>query len=190
MATSFGSAGRIRAAGVTGSWTVSGPTSAFVVARADAMSSSNGGSIETLCICTVESRNRHAVENFVRRAQVSALETGAPLGMLLIDIDNFKQFNDTFGHQTGDHVLRLIALVLKETVRDGDLAARYGGEELVLLMPDTYAEQAQHVVSGICRAIEQLTIAHSASSVAGVILPSACHRASRVCPATGRNEAT
>jgi diguanylate cyclase len=73
------------------------------------------------------------------------METGAPLTMLMIDIDNFKTFNDTFGHQIGDHVLRLIALVLKETVRDGDLAARYGGEELIAILPGADIELSRKI---------------------------------------------
>jgi diguanylate cyclase len=55
--------------------------------------------------------------------------------MLMIDIDHFKKFNDTYGHQVGDQVLRLVAKVLLENVGDSDLAARYGGEELIAVLP-------------------------------------------------------
>jgi diguanylate cyclase len=55
--------------------------------------------------------------------------------MLMIDIDHFKKFNDTYGHQVGDQVLRLVAKVLQDHVRVDDLAARYGGEELVAVFP-------------------------------------------------------
>jgi len=79
--------------------------------------------------------NRRALDDFVRAAQTASMETGAPLSILLVDIDRFKQFNDKFGHQFGDQVLRLISHVLKETMRKEDLAVRYGGEELLGVLP-------------------------------------------------------
>ncbi len=79
--------------------------------------------------------NRRALEDFMRAAQISAMETAAPLSILLVDIDHFKQFNDQFGHQFGDQVLRLISHVLKDSLRKDDLAVRYGGEELLGVLP-------------------------------------------------------
>lgn len=79
--------------------------------------------------------NRRALEEFFRAAQTSAMERGEPLSALLIDIDHFKQFNDSFGHGVGDQVLRLVAQALRERVREIDLPARYGGEELIAVLP-------------------------------------------------------
>lgn len=79
--------------------------------------------------------NRRALEEFFRAAQAEAMERGQPLSVLLIDIDHFKKFNDTFGHGVGDQVLRLVASALRERVRDSDLPARYGGEELIAVLP-------------------------------------------------------
>ena len=79
--------------------------------------------------------NRRALEEFFRAAQTSAMEKGEPLSALLIDIDHFKQFNDSFGHGVGDQVLRLVAQALRERVREIDLPARYGGEELIAVLP-------------------------------------------------------
>ncbi len=93
--------------------------------------------------------NRRSLEGFLRSAQMSAMETGTPLSILMIDIDHFKKFNDTFGHQVGDQVLRLVGRVLQENVRECDLAARYGGEELMAILPgaplDACAEAAERV---------------------------------------------
>ena len=79
--------------------------------------------------------NRRSLEAFLRSAQIAAMETGEPLSILMIDIDHFKKFNDSYGHQVGDQVLRLVARVLQDSVRESDLAARYGGEELMAVLP-------------------------------------------------------
>lgn len=79
--------------------------------------------------------NRHSMDEFLRQAQITAMERDEPLSVLLIDIDHFKKFNDDYGHQVGDQVLRLVAKVLQEGVREVDLAARYGGEELIAVLP-------------------------------------------------------
>lgn len=79
--------------------------------------------------------NRRALEEFFRTAQAEAMEQGAPLSAFLIDIDHFKQFNDRFGHGVGDQVLRLVAKALRDRVREDDLPARYGGEELIAVLP-------------------------------------------------------
>jgi diguanylate cyclase len=71
-----------------------------------------------------------------RRAFTDALlRLEEPYAIAVVDIDHFKKFNDTYGHQVGDQVLRLVAKVLQDHVRDDDLAARYGGEELVAVFP-------------------------------------------------------
>jgi len=72
-----------------------------------------------------------------------------PLAMLMFDLDNFKQRNDTFGHDDGDEVLRQFARVLHGTVRESDLAARYGGEEFAILMPETDEEKALNLAHRI-----------------------------------------
>jgi diguanylate cyclase (GGDEF)-like protein/PAS domain S-box-containing protein len=70
-------------------------------------------------------------------------QRGRRFSFLLGDIDNFKVFNDTFGHQAGDKVLRMVAQAMKQAVRKVDFVARYGGEEFVLLLPDTDKEGAE-----------------------------------------------
>jgi len=93
--------------------------------------------------------NRRSLEAFLRSAQIAAMETGNPLSVFMIDIDHFKKFNDNFGHQVGDQVLRLVAKVLQENVRECDLAARYGGEELMAVLPDADLDTCASVAERI-----------------------------------------
>jgi diguanylate cyclase len=88
-------------------------------------------------------------------ATLTCVADQAPLSILLMDIDHFKQFNDTHGHQIGDDVLRLIARALKETVKGQDLAARYGGEEFSVLLPNTGLDGARAVAENIRSVIGQ-----------------------------------
>jgi diguanylate cyclase len=97
--------------------------------------------------------NRHALDDFLRAAQMRVMENGRPLSILLIDIDHFKDFNDKFGHQFGDQVLRLIAKLLKDGLRSDDLAARFGGEELVGVLPGADVNVARSVAERIRNAI-------------------------------------
>jgi diguanylate cyclase len=80
--------------------------------------------------------NRRGLDEKLHTAQIKTMERGDPLSVLLIDIDHFKRFNDTYGHQVGDQVLRLTAGMFKQQLRDGDFAARYGGEELMGVLED------------------------------------------------------
>ena len=73
----------------------------------------------------------------------------------MIDIDHFKKFNDTYGHQVGDQVLRLVAKVLQENVRECDFAARYGGEELIAVLRDTDLAACTEVAERIRRRISE-----------------------------------
>ncbi|ACI94473.1 putative diguanylate cyclase [Afipia carboxidovorans OM5] len=99
--------------------------------------------------------NRRALEEFFRAAQMRAMEVEDPLSLLMLDIDHFKKFNDTYGHNVGDQVIRLIASVLRERVRENDLPARYGGEELIAVLPGAdlatcraVAERIRETVAG------------------------------------------
>jgi diguanylate cyclase len=107
--------------------------------------------------------NRRALEEFVRSAQIAAMETGEPLSILMIDIDHFKKFNDSFGHQVGDQVLRVVAKVLQESVREGDLATRYGGEELMAVLPGTPLDICADVAERIRRRISEARLTRRAT---------------------------
>ena len=98
--------------------------------------------------------NRKAFDDGLLRAIAHAAESGRPLSLMLIDIDHFKRFNDTWGHQTGDQVLRLVAMTVKSNIKGKDIAARYGGEEFGAILPDTDLEGAIHVAENIRRAVQ------------------------------------
>jgi len=114
--------------------------------------------------------NRRSMDEFFRSAQITAMEKGESLSIFMIDIDHFKKFNDTYGHQVGDQVLRLVAKVLQDNVREGDLAARYGGEELIAVLPgadlDVCAGVAERIRSRISEA--RLTRRSSGKEIASV----------------------
>ena len=101
--------------------------------------------------------NRRCFDQTLQQEWERSQRTGEPLSLVFADIDHFKRFNDTHGHGAGDQILREVArLLLQVARRPSDLAARYGGEELVLLMPDTSVEGAATVGEGLRAAVEQL----------------------------------
>jgi diguanylate cyclase (GGDEF)-like protein len=91
-----------------------------------------------------------------------------PLSCIIMDIDNFKQVNDTHGHLAGDQVLADIAGILKKNCRQSDLAGRYGGEELILLLPETEAAGAMIIAERIREMIEQHRTVDEKGAVIGV----------------------
>ena len=93
----------------------------------------------------------------INKLDQSALEK-LPLGILMLDIDHFKRFNDTYGHACGDLVLKEVAAIIKNSVRSEDLAARYGGEEFVVMLYDTNEKTAVQVAERIRKNIETLVI--------------------------------
>jgi diguanylate cyclase (GGDEF)-like protein len=118
--------------------------------------------------------NRRRFDEVYELEWQRARRSSKPLSVAWIDIDCFKQYNDHYGHPAGDRALRAIARATGACMRrPGDLAARYGGEELVLLMPDTTALDACTLVRSICAAIAALDIAHVQSRVAPILTVSA-----------------
>lgn len=98
--------------------------------------------------------NRKSLDEELVRAVSAAFDSGEPLSLLLLDIDHFKRFNDIYGHQTGDQVLRLVAMTLKSNIKGKDTAARYGGEEFVAVLPSTDLEGAVIVAENVRRAVQ------------------------------------
>jgi len=98
--------------------------------------------------------NRKSFDEGLADAIDDARRSGEPLCLILLDIDLFKSFNDTYGHQTGDQVLRLVAMTLKSNIKGKDLAARYGGEEFVAILPSTDLRGALIVAENVRKAIQ------------------------------------
>ncbi|MDM7461620.1 MAG: GGDEF domain-containing protein [bacterium] len=97
--------------------------------------------------------NHRAFQDYLEEQFQTAMHKKQPLSLILMDVDHFKQYNDTYGHQAGDEVLRRVAQILKQSVRDGDFVARYGGEEFAVVLPRTDAENAVQVAERLREAI-------------------------------------
>jgi diguanylate cyclase (GGDEF)-like protein len=99
--------------------------------------------------------NRRALESVLRREATRAERHGRELSLLILDLDHFKRLNDTHGHLAGDHVLREFAKLLAERVRPGDELARSGGEEFVLVLPETGLAGALELAEELRRRVEE-----------------------------------
>jgi diguanylate cyclase len=97
--------------------------------------------------------NRKVFDTTLDEAIAQARAQNEPLSLMMTDIDHFKRFNDTFGHLTGDQVLKLVALSVKQNVKGQDTAARYGGEEFAIILPNTVLRSAITVAEHIRRAV-------------------------------------
>lgn len=98
-----------------------------------------------------------------------AQREGASLSLCMADIDFFKLYNDTYGHQAGDHVLRAVAEALKGALRPGDCVSRYGGEEFLIMLPNTDAKGAMAVAERLRERVMALGIEHKTSAIGGVL---------------------
>ncbi len=98
--------------------------------------------------------NHRYFQDHLTREIKRVSRTNSPLSLILIDLDDFKQLNDTYGHAAGDEVLISLAGIMNESARESDLIARYGGEEFVILMPNTDLAGAVHLAEKIRMAVE------------------------------------
>ncbi len=100
-------------------------------------------------------KNHRAFQERLEREWERTLRYNTPLSLLLLDVDHFKQYNDTFGHPAGDQVLQTVAHLLQRGARDSDFAARYGGEEFVVVLPHTDCAGARTAAERLRAAIGQ-----------------------------------
>lgn len=115
--------------------------------------------------------NRRAFDEELEREWTRTLREGSQMSLLLLDIDRFKQFNDRYGHQFGDDCLRAVAKAVRETVQRGsDLVARYGGEEIAVILHKTDDAGAHIVAEAILRSIADLNIPHADNEESGGVV--------------------
>lgn len=109
-----------------------------------------------------ELANRRAFDDALIREWKATLRTGSPTSLLLLDLDHFKAFNDEYGHQVGDDCLRSVAAAVSASVRrPRDFVARYGGEELAVILPETDSTGAIKIAELVREAVERLAVPHS-----------------------------
>ena len=108
--------------------------------------------------------NRRVFDEALAREWRSGLRAGEPIGLLMVDVDHFKKFNDHYGHPAGDTCLHAVAQALRSVaLRPADLVARYGGEEFAVLLPKTPRAGAQTMARRLLQAIQHLQMPHAAS---------------------------
>ncbi|NNM71799.1 GGDEF domain-containing protein [Enterovirga sp. DB1703] len=110
--------------------------------------------VETLTDPLTGISNRKHFEEMLISATISARANESPLSLVVIDIDHFKRFNDTYGHLTGDQVLRLVSTAMGEQVQGQATLARFGGEEFAMILPGLSREQAFEVAEKVRRNVE------------------------------------
>lgn len=111
--------------------------------------------------------NRRAFDSAIEQEWARAARAGQSLSIAIVDVDDFKKYNDTYGHAKGDACLRLVARALAITAhRPGDVVARYGGEEFGIVAPETTARGMREVLAGLISQVAALEIEHKASRCA------------------------
>jgi diguanylate cyclase (GGDEF)-like protein len=103
--------------------------------------------------------NKRAISDTVKRLHAQAMRTGSPLSVAVVDLDHFKQINDTYGHDRGDEALAAAADALASAVRSSDFVGRMGGEEFIVLLPDTEADAAMVVAEKLRLSVRALRLA-------------------------------
>ncbi|NEN92695.1 MAG: PleD family two-component system response regulator, partial [Okeania sp. SIO3H1] len=114
--------------------------------------------------------NRRNFEKFIESEWKRSHKNGLPLSIIMCDVDFFKAYNDTYGHQAGDTCLKKIAdLIVQNVNRSPDLVARYGGEEFVVVLPETDLQGAVYVAEKICKSIKDAAIVHQGSKISNCV---------------------
>lgn len=109
--------------------------------------------------------NRRAFDDELKRRLSEWNRQGTPFSLLILDVDHFKKFNDTHGHQAGDEVLRRVAEALTECAREMDLPCRYGGEEFAVVMPATSGEDGCPLAERVRKSVEAMTVPFEGKSL-------------------------
>jgi len=112
--------------------------------------------------------NRRYMEESLARELRRSARSHHPLGAIMLDLDRFKQFNDVFGHEAGDTVLRQLGHFLQTRTRQEDIACRYGGEEFVVILPDASVEITRQRAESLCEEFKKLELKHRGRSIGRV----------------------
>lgn len=114
--------------------------------------------------------NRRHFDAYLNKEWEISKRTSRPISLIMIDIDFFKKYNDSYGHLEGDSCLQNVAKAIKESInREGDLVSRYGGEEFGVILSETGLEGARHVAETIRRNVMNLSIAHKGSDIEKIV---------------------
>ncbi|MCU1334677.1 MAG: response regulator receiver modulated diguanylate cyclase [Bryobacterales bacterium] len=113
--------------------------------------------------------NRRRFDEYLLNEWARHLRLQQPLSLLICDVDHFKLYNDTFGHQAGDECLKSVAKAISQGFRTADLVARYGGEEFAIVLPHTDRAGAVIVAERVRAAVAAAAIPHAASPVCGQV---------------------
>lgn len=113
--------------------------------------------------------NRKYFDNFIKEQLVKAELQGGSCSLIMLDVDNFKHYNDTNGHQLGDEVLKKFAKILQTNIRQSDMAARYGGEEFVIVLPGTAKKMAENIAEKLRETIEKATFENEENQPKGFL---------------------
>jgi len=112
--------------------------------------------------------NRRYLQEILEREIRRAVRSDQPLGILMLDLDHFKKFNDTYGHEAGDSVLREAATFLSKNIRAEDIVCRFGGEEFVVILPTATLEASKSRAERLRAKIRELTVLHHGESVGAI----------------------
>ena len=114
--------------------------------------------------------NRRWLEELLVRMRGRSLQELAPLSVIMLDVDHFKRFNDTYGHRVGDEVLKLVAQAMQTSLRPNDMVARYGGEEFVILLPKTRMKHCMQVAERLRKKVENTPLTADDKKIPGVTI--------------------
>lgn len=114
--------------------------------------------------------NRRYMEEELNIEFMRALRKSEPLSLIMLDIDHFKQFNDVYGHEAGDLVLIEVSRIIKNHIRESDIPCRMGGEEFMMIIPDTTLELAKERAENICAAVSKATLMYKGVNLPGITI--------------------